>query len=192
MGFLTPFLGDLPLHPRTSLGWKPQASAALHSKPGCSQKHLTDEQMSAKWSHGKIPSVHAKDCYVLAEDQWMNQGLTLDLEVKLSYLFIFLDVFFWGGHIFWRQTSRWLFLGSEQERTLYNSLSSKLIQPPFEARNTPESDGMRFFFRCHKGKSLNRKASFKIQVQRLPSITQSVLWKPHSNDILLLNYPPGN
>jgi len=51
-----------------------QASAALHSKPGCSQKHLTDEQMSAKWSHGKIPSVHAKDCYVLAEDQWMNQG----------------------------------------------------------------------------------------------------------------------
>lgn len=56
--------------------------------------------MSAKWSHGKIPSVHAKDCYVLAEDQWMNQGLTLDLEVKLSYLFIFLDVFFWGGHIF--------------------------------------------------------------------------------------------
>lgn len=37
---------------------------------------------------------------MLAEDQWMNQGLTLDLEVKLSYLFIFLDVFFLGGHIF--------------------------------------------------------------------------------------------
>ena len=47
--------------------------------------------------------------------------------------------FFGGGHIFWRQTSRWLFFGSKQERTLYNSLSSKLIQPPFEARNTPES-----------------------------------------------------
>lgn len=192
MGFLKPFLGDLPLHPRTSLGWKPQASAALHSKPGCSQKHLTDEQMSAKWSHGKIPSVHAKDCYVLAEDQWMNQGLTLDLEVKLSYLFIFLDVFFLGGHIFWRQTSQWLFLGSEQERTLYNSLSSKLIQPLLK-QETPLSPMVCvFFFRCHKGKSLNRKASFKIQVQRLPSITQSVLWKPHSNDILLLNYPPGN
>ena len=47
--------------------------------------------------------------------------------------------FFWGDIFSEGKQAGGFFLGSEQERTLYNSLSSKLIQPPFEARNTPES-----------------------------------------------------
>jgi len=30
--------------------------------------------MSASWSEGKLPESEAKNCYVLAKEQWMNQG----------------------------------------------------------------------------------------------------------------------
>ena len=52
-----------------------QVSAALHSKQGCSQGHVREDQKRGQWSAGKTAK-EATDCYVLAEEQWMNQGGT--------------------------------------------------------------------------------------------------------------------
>ena len=123
----------LPRWRVTSPSWKHQASAALHSKPGCSQQHLTEEQMRATWSHGKIPSVHAKDCYVLAEDQWMNQGLSLIIwksNVFSGFSFRYFRCFFFLS-LFWRHLPV-AFLGWTRKKVYFTLLKADSTRPFFQ------------------------------------------------------------
>ena len=67
--------------------------------------------MSASWSEGKLPESEAKDCYVLAKEQWMNQGAerpgktswkhswTMKYGIYIYYMGKFIDID-WGKPCF--------------------------------------------------------------------------------------------